>query len=71
MKNRIGLGLISLLFAGFIPVAVGEVWTRALYLRDFGGKADGRTDDGPAILRMVEAARAMKGKPVRLVFPSL
>jgi len=41
------------------------------YLRDFVGKADDRTDDGPAILRMVEAARAMKGKPVRLVFPSL
>jgi len=27
-----------------------------LRLKDFGGKADGRTDDGPAILRMVEAA---------------
>ena len=36
---------------------------------DFGVKADGKTDDGPAILKMVEAARALKGKPVRLVFP--
>ena len=40
------------------------------YLEDFGGKADGITDDGPAILLMIEAARAMKGKPVRLVFPN-
>ena len=37
--------------------------------KDFGGKADGTTDDGPAIVKMVEAARAQKGKPVRLVFP--
>jgi len=36
---------------------------------DFGVKADGKTDDGPAILKMVEAARAMKGKPVMLLFP--
>ena len=42
---------------------------RDLHLRDFGGKADGKTDDGSAILKMVETARAMKGKPVRLVFP--
>ena len=35
----------------------------------FGIKADGTTDDGPAILKMIDAARAMKGKPVRLVFP--
>ena len=40
-----------------------------LHLNEFGGKADGVTDDGPAILKMVEAARAMKGKQVRLVFP--
>jgi len=36
---------------------------------DFGVKADGKTDDGPAILRMVLAARQKNGKPVRLVFP--
>ncbi len=36
---------------------------------DFGLKADGKTDDGPVILRMIEAARAREGKPVRLVFP--
>lgn len=40
-----------------------------LHFKDFGGKADGRTDDGPAILKMIEAARALQGKPVRLVFP--
>ena len=36
---------------------------------DFGVKADGKTDDGPAILRMVLAAREKDGEPVRLVFP--
>lgn len=41
----------------------------ALLSAKFGVKGDGKTDDGPAILKMVEAARAMKGKPVRLVFP--
>ncbi|MFC1601912.1 hypothetical protein ACFL34_06135, partial [Candidatus Sumerlaeota bacterium] len=35
----------------------------------FGVKADGKSDDGPAIMKMVEEARALKGKPVRLVFP--
>ena len=50
-------------------MAVTSVQARDLHLRDFGGKADGKTNDGPAILKMVETARAMKGKPVRLVFP--
>lgn len=35
---------------------------------DFGVKADAKNDDGPAIVKMVEAARALEG-PVRLVFP--
>jgi hypothetical protein len=35
----------------------------------FGVKADGKTDDGPAILKMIDAARSMKGKPVKLIFP--
>lgn len=36
---------------------------------DFGVKADGRTDDGPAILKMVLAAQEKNGGPIRLVFP--
>jgi len=39
-----------------------------LVATDFGVKADGNTDDGPAILKMIAAARAQKA-PVRLVFP--
>ncbi len=35
---------------------------------NFGIKADSKTDDGPAIIKMVEMAREQKG-PVRLVFP--
>jgi hypothetical protein len=33
---------------------------------DYGLKADGKTDDGPAILKMVETPRAMKGKPLEI-----
>jgi hypothetical protein len=35
----------------------------------FGLKADGRTDDGPAIQRMLAEAASAKG-PVRLIFPA-
>jgi len=55
--------LLSFLIGG---IAVNA---KELHFSEFGGKADGKTDDGPAILKMVEAARALKGKPVRLVFP--
>ncbi len=41
-----------------------------LNAENFGIRADGKTDDGPAILEMVEAARALNGEPVRLVFPT-
>lgn len=36
---------------------------------DFGVTGDGRTDDGPAILSMVNAARKLDGQPVKLSFP--
>lgn len=41
-----------------------------LKAEDFGIAADGRTDDGPAILRMIAVARSMGGRAVRLVFPA-
>lgn len=56
--------ILSVFFLGITSASA-----RDFHLRDFGGMADGTTDDGPAIQRMVEAARAMKGQPVRLVFP--
>lgn len=54
-----------------LSVVLGVTVVSATELRfsDFGGKADGKTDDGPAILKMVEAARTLEGQPVRLVFP--
>ncbi len=36
---------------------------------EFGVVADGKTNDGPAILKMIQAARKVTGEPVRLVFP--
>ena len=52
-----------------VMLGVTTANAKDLHLKDFGGKADGTTDDGPAILKMVEAARALKGKHARLVFP--
>ena len=40
-----------------------------LSVRDFGARGDGRSDDGPAIRRALEAAAAAKS-PVRLHFPA-
>ena len=57
------------LFLIFLLMASATAYARDFHVKDFGAKGDGKTDDGPAILRMVEAARARKGKPVRLVFP--
>jgi hypothetical protein len=42
---------------------------QALLASDFGVKADGVTDDGPAIQRLLEAAAKAKA-PVRLEFPA-
>jgi len=36
---------------------------------DFGVQADGKTDDGPAIQKMIEKARAHDGEAIRLIFP--
>ena len=47
----------------------GSVYAANLRAVDFGVKADGKTDDGPAILEMIDAARSRNGEPVRLVFP--
>jgi hypothetical protein len=54
-----------------IGLGCGAISAEGNVLRSeaFGVKADGKTDDGPAILKMVEAARALNGKPARLVFP--
>lgn len=62
---------MRIFFAATIFFLLGAVAGHAADLRatDYGANCDGKTDDGPAILKMVEAARAMKGKPVRLVFP--
>jgi len=58
------------LFATIVSSAAKEMpAVQDLKATDFGLKADGKTDDGPAILRMIEAARAQQGKPVRLIFP--
>ena len=40
-----------------------------LSVRDFGARGDGKSDDGPAIRRALEAAAAAKS-PVRLHFPA-
>lgn len=56
----------KLLLAG---AAVGPVLANPVFLAEaFGLKADGKTDDGPAIQRMLEAARAADG-PATLRFP--
>ena len=55
-----------LIMAAFVA---GPVFAANLRAVDFGVKADGRTDDGPAILEMIEAARARNGEAVRLIFP--
>jgi len=47
----------------------GQVFATNLKAMDFGVRADGKTDDGPAILKMIEAARERNGKAVRLIFP--
>ena len=64
-------GMSQLVKVALLTLIMGmtSVQAKDFHLRDFGGKADGKTDDGPAILKMVEAARAINGKPVRLVFP--
>ena len=58
---------LTLLLSVFLGGSV--VSATELHFSAFGGKADGETDDGPAILKMVEAARDLKGEPVRLLFP--
>ena len=42
---------------------------RQFSVRDFGARGDGKTDDGPAIRRALEAAAAAK-TPARLLFPA-
>ena len=61
--NYLRILLLSVVVGGSVVSAT------ELHFSEFGGKADGTTDDGPVILKMVEAARALKGEPVRLVFP--
>ncbi len=64
--HRVWVGCI---FCVLIMSSIGNAQTvDELMAVDFGVKADGTSDDGPAILRMVEAARAAN-RPVRLVFP--
>lgn len=52
-----------------VALVSGPVLGANLKAADFGVKADGRTDDGPAILEMIEAARARNGESVTLIFP--
>ena len=53
-----------------ITLGCGTSLAADLHAVDFGIRADGKTDDGPAILKMVKAARTQKGGPVRLIFPA-
>ncbi len=40
-----------------------------IHAADFGLKADGKSDDGPVIRKMIEAAKLRSPEPVTLVFP--
>ena len=60
-----------------LPCVLGLAWLcadvavadRVLTAKEFGVVADGKTDDGPAIRKMVAAARAAQGDDVVLQFP--
>ena len=52
-----------------IALAMHQSAATELRAVDFGVVADGRTDDGPAILKMLSAARKLGGEPVNMVFP--
>ena len=59
---------VLLTVMGFL-MGAAEAETRTLEAADFGLAADGQTDDGPAIARLLEAARAHDGS-VLLRFPA-
>ena len=62
---------VAMTLVGILAALVPLIATAGDVIRshEFGVVADGKTDDGPAILRMVEAARSMNSRPVQLVFP--
>jgi len=55
-----------LLSASLYTAPLHEMSYAQIRWSDYGLKADGKTDDGPAILKMVEATRGMKGKPFEI-----
>ncbi len=67
--NRHTVSALLVLSLGLLTGPSASAADIVLRAETFGVKADGKTDDGPAILRMIKAARTQKGKPVRIVFP--
>jgi len=70
-RMRDGLGVLALVAAGVwgVSAATGAAGEAVLRAERFGLKADGRSDDGPAIGRML-AASARAAGAVRLAFPA-
>ena len=61
--------IIALAGCGMISWFSASLRAAEFSAADFGVVADGKTDDGPAILKMLHAARKLTGEPVYLVFP--
>ncbi len=65
------LQILQWYFALFVScfAAINSCHGKELRAIDFGLVADGITDDGPAIIKLLQAARQEKGTAITLVFP--